>query len=85
MTKSSLDGKGVSTPAPTVADTGIWQQLRFENAIKMERLAHQLAQVIGRSLIPLLALFIIFGTMLWGPWITLVVAAVLWYSIGHLV
>ena len=53
--------------------------------MKMERIGHQLAGALGRSLIPLLALLIILGTLWWGPWSTLVVAVVLWYSIGHLV
>jgi hypothetical protein len=52
---------------------------------QMERIKHQLGLVLGRSLIPLLALLIIAGTLWWGPWITLVAAAVLWLTIGHLV
>ena len=53
--------------------------------MKMESIGHQLAGALGRSLIPLLALLIILGTLWWGPWSTLAVAVVLWYSIGHLV
>lgn len=52
---------------------------------RMGRIGHHLGQTLGRALIPLLALLIILGTIWWGPWITLVVAAVLWYGIGHLV
>jgi hypothetical protein len=40
---------------------------------------------LGHSLFPFLAIFIILGTIWWGPWITLVIAAVLWYAIGHIV
>ncbi len=51
----------------------------------MERIGSRLGLALGRSLIPLLALLIILGTLWWGPWVTLVAAAVLWYTIGHLV
>jgi hypothetical protein len=51
----------------------------------MERIRHRLGQVLGRSLIPFLALLIIAGTLWWGPWITLMLAVVLWLAIGHLV
>lgn len=32
--------------------------------------------ILGRSLFPLLALSIILGTLLWGPWVTLALALV---------
>ena len=51
----------------------------------MERIARRLAHGFGRSLIPILALILILGTLWWGPWITLLAAAVLWYTIGHVV
>jgi hypothetical protein len=51
----------------------------------METIGSRLGLILGRSLIPLLALLIILGTIWWGPWITLVAAAVLWYTIGHIV
>jgi len=51
----------------------------------MERIGHRLGLILGRSLIPLLTLLIILGTIWWGPWVTLIVAAVLWYTVGHLV
>jgi hypothetical protein len=51
----------------------------------MKQLTAQLGLTMGRSFIPLLAVVIILGTMLWGPWVTFVVAAVLWYGIGHTV
>ena len=51
----------------------------------MKQLTAQLGWTAGRSFIPLLAVLIILGTMLWGPWLTLVIAAVLWYGIGHTV
>lgn len=34
--------------------------------------------VLGRSLFPFVSLAIIAGTMLWGPWATLVIALVWW-------
>lgn len=51
----------------------------------MRHIAGRLIMIPGRSLIPLAALVIIFGTILWGPWVTLLVAAGLWYTIGHIV
>lgn len=39
---------------------------------------HGLGQVLGRSLFPIVALVLIAGTMLWGPWVTLVLALVWW-------
>jgi hypothetical protein len=40
---------------------------------------------LGHSFFPFAAIFIILGTIWWGPWITLLIAAVLWYAIGHIV
>ena len=37
-----------------------------------------LGRVLGRSLFPFAALTLILGTLLWGPWATLVLAAVWW-------
>jgi len=51
----------------------------------MRRIFNRLALILGRSLIPILALLIIGGTVWWGPWVTLVLAVGLWYSVGHLV
>lgn len=34
--------------------------------------------VIGRSLFPISALVLISGTLLWGPWVTLVLAIAWW-------
>ena len=34
--------------------------------------------LVGRSLFPIVALLIILGTALWGPWVTLILTAVLW-------
>lgn len=39
---------------------------------------HGLGQVFGRSLFPFVSLVLIAGTMLWGPWVTLVLALVWW-------
>lgn len=38
----------------------------------------QVGSVFGRSLFPWVALAIILGTMLWGPWVSLVLAVVWW-------
>jgi hypothetical protein len=53
--------------------------------LSMKNIVNRLALILGRSLIPFLALLIIGGTVLWGPWVTLVLAVGLWYSVGHLV
>ena len=37
-----------------------------------------LGLVLGRSLFPFAALLLILGTLVWGPWVTLVLAAVWW-------
>lgn len=49
----------------------------------MKLLATHLGWTLGRSFFPFLSIVIILGTLWWGPWITLLIAAVLWYSIGH--
>lgn len=51
----------------------------------MRRTVSRLALIAGRSLIPLTALVIILGTMWWGPWVTLLLAAGWWYMAGRLV
>jgi len=33
---------------------------------------------LGRSLFPIAALALILGTLVWGPWVTLLLAAVWW-------
>ncbi len=38
----------------------------------------RLGWVLGRSLFPVASLTLILGTMLWGPWVTLVLALVWW-------
>jgi len=51
----------------------------------MRRTVARLGLIAGRSLIPLTALVIILGTMWWGPWVTLLLAAGWWYVAGRLV
>ena len=34
--------------------------------------------IVGRSLFPIMALLLILGTLVWGPWVTLVLAVVWW-------
>ena len=40
--------------------------------------AHELGLVFGRSLFPFVALGLLLGTFLWGPWVTLLLAVVWW-------
>lgn len=42
------------------------------------RLAASLGRVVGRSLFPFLSLAILLGTLVWGPWVSLVLALVSW-------
>ncbi|HLU40113.1 MAG TPA: hypothetical protein VK081_12075 [Planctomycetota bacterium] len=43
-----------------------------------------LGQFVGRSLFPLLALTLILGTLLWGPWVTLALAVASWAVVGRI-
>ena len=43
-------------------------------------LAAALGQTLGRSLFPLVALFLLGATLLWGPWVSLALA-VLWWKV----
>jgi hypothetical protein len=47
-------------------------------AVERSGFLHGLGQVFGRSLFPFVALTLIAGTVLWGPWGTLVLALVWW-------
>jgi hypothetical protein len=51
----------------------------------MRRIVSRFGLLAGRSLIPLAALAIILGTVLWGPWVSLLLAAGFWYVAGRLV
>ncbi|MEZ5962954.1 MAG: hypothetical protein R3F56_03815 [Planctomycetota bacterium] len=42
-----------------------------------------LAALGGRSLFPLLALLILAGTLLWGPFVSLALAVVTWNLVGR--
>jgi hypothetical protein len=42
------------------------------------RLGKGLGMLLGRSFFPFMALAIIAGSMLWGPWISLALAVLLW-------
>ena len=44
------------------------------------RLALGVGLLVGRSLFPILTLVIIGGTVLWGPWVTLVLAGSLFIA-----
>ena len=43
-----------------------------------------LAAVIGRSLFPVIALVLLAGTFVWGPWVTLVATYVWWRLVGRI-
>ena len=51
----------------------------------MKKLTAHLGWTLGRSFFPFLSVLIILGTLLWGPWVTLIIAAVVWYGVGHTV
>ncbi len=44
-------------------------------------LATRLLLYAGRSLLPLVALLLILGTFLWGPWVTLGLTAAWWMAV----
>ena len=41
----------------------------------------RLALYAGRSLLPLVALLIVLGTFVWGPWVTLGLTAAWWMAV----
>ena len=41
----------------------------------------RLALCAGRSLLPLVALLIVLGTFVWGPWVTLGLTAAWWMAV----
>ncbi len=49
------------------------------------QIGSRIVLILGRSFIPITALLIIFGTILWGPWISLLLAAGWWFMAGRLV
>ena len=50
----------------------------------MRQVGSRLALILGRSLIPITALVIILGTIWWGPWVSLLLAAGWWYLAAHI-
>lgn len=57
------------------------QRTSLEPASQRVRSPHALVgSLLGRSLFPLVALVLIAGTVLWGPWVTLVLA-LLWWNV----
>lgn len=38
----------------------------------------QLGELVGRCFFPLMAIVVILGTFLWGPWVSLLLAAACW-------
>jgi len=47
-------------------------------------LAHRLGLAAMRSFFPLVTLVIVLGTVLWGPWISLLLAIAFWVLIDRL-
>lgn len=43
-----------------------------------------LGTFLGRSFFPIAALIIVLGVVVWGPWVTLVLAYVLWRLVARL-
>ena len=39
--------------------------------------------VLGRSFLPLLVVILLAGTLVWGPWVTLLLAIVCWQLAGR--
>ena len=50
--------------------------------IQLQRVAASVGTTLLRSSFPLAALTVILGTFLWGPWISLVIAVILWELSG---
>jgi len=46
------------------------------------RATFRIVAVLGRSFFPLAALAVILGTLLWGPWVSLLIALGLWELAG---
>ena len=38
-------------------------------------------ELIGRSFFPILALVVILGTIVWGPWVSLLLATAVWVAV----
>jgi hypothetical protein len=47
-------------------------------------LAHRLGPAVMRSFFPLVTLVIVLGTVLWGPWVSLLLAIAFWVVIDRL-
>jgi len=82
MTRTELAASGHRSavhslpPRPTAA--GLARDLAAP------RRSLRLHLVAGRSLFPLLTVLLIGGTVLWGPWVTLVLALATWNVVGRL-
>jgi len=48
----------------------------------LRRVALTVGMVFGRSFFPFAALSVTLGTLLWGPWVSLLIAVVLWELAG---
>jgi hypothetical protein len=49
---------------------------------RLRRATSSIGAVLGRSFFPFAALTVILGTLLWGPWVSLLIAVGLWKLAG---
>jgi hypothetical protein len=49
---------------------------------RFRRATSRVGAVLGRSFFPFAALTVILGTLLWGPWVSLLIALGLWELAG---
>jgi hypothetical protein len=49
---------------------------------RLRRAASGISAIFGRSFFPFAALTVIVGTLLWGPWVSLLIALGLWELAG---
>ena len=45
---------------------------------------HKVGMILARSFFPLVALAIILGTVVWGPWASLGLTLVFWFTVDRL-
>jgi hypothetical protein len=62
--------------APVRFDIAAWHPPRHvSEGTSLQRAVRGLGQLLGRSLFPIIAVAVIAGTPLWGPWGTLILAS----------
>lgn len=53
-------------------------------SMRAPRNAHRAGMILGRSFFPVVALAIICGTIVWGPWASLALTLVFWFLVDRL-